>query len=117
MNIQIVDQPISIKAVSRMSQQQFGDMIKAAVDVQTGIMAIGGELHADEEQVLLEQGSNQQNLWGINLYPANFLTDQFIQFDSMINIKPSQKNRSRAVENPLIQQQIRAIVSKLVLND
>jgi hypothetical protein len=89
------------------------ELVKAVVDIENGIMAIGGELHADEEQVLLEQGSKQEHLWGINLYPDE-TTDDWIEFDSMINVRPLQGNRSRSVENPALQQTIRSIVAKLV---
>lgn len=89
-----------------------GTLVKAAVDIERKIMAIGGALHADEEQILLEDGSLQQNLWGINLYPDD-LSDAWIEFDSMINIRPTQGNRSRGVEDVEIQKKIRSVVSSL----
>ena len=82
-----------------MAREQFGDMVKAVVDVEQGIMAIGGELHADEEAVLLDQGSRQADLWGINLYP-DAAAVRALEFDSMINVRPAQGNRSRSVEDP-----------------
>lgn len=117
MDIRIINRPIKMSVVSQMAEKQFGDMIKAVVDAQQNIMALGGDLHADDEQLLLEKGSNQKSLWGINLYPAKYATDDFIQFDSMINIRPSQNNRSRNVEDPSTQNHIRQIVSKLIIND
>src|SRR5437667_8993599 len=75
---------------------QFGDMVKAVVDVHRCIMAIGGELHSDEEAALVDDGSRQVDLWGINLYPAES-TEDWIEFDSMINVRPAQGNRSRTV--------------------
>ncbi len=89
-------------------------MIKAAVDVQREVLAIGGELHADEESLLLEDGSQQEHLWGINIYPEKPPEDR-IEFDSMINVRPSQNNRSRGVENPEIQTRILHIVKKMIL--
>ena len=77
-------------------------------------MAIGGELHADEEAVLLEQGSRQADLWGINLYPDQSPTE-LIEFDSMINVRPLQHNRSRSVDDPSVRQQIQEIVGRLVV--
>ena len=71
---------------------------KAVVDVQGGVMAMGAELHADEEALLLEQGAGQADLWGINLYPDR-ANDELIEFDSMINVRPSQGNRSRGVDD------------------
>jgi hypothetical protein len=76
-------------------------------------MAIGGELGADEEAALMEDGSAQEHLWGINLYPAE-RGDAWIEFDSMINVRPSQWNRSRNVEDGARQDLIRQIVAALV---
>lgn len=90
-----------------------GELVKAVVDCERCVMAIGGELHADEEQVLLEEGSKQENLWGVNLYHAD-RTETWIEFDSMINLRPSQGNRTRGVDNPEIQQKIRTIVTSLM---
>ena len=96
-----------------MAGLQFGDMVKAVVDVEAGIMAIGGELHSDEEAVLLDNGSRQANLWGINLYPEK-PSDEWIEFDSMINVRPSVGNRSRFVESGEIREALTQIVQRLV---
>ncbi|MBI4239453.1 hypothetical protein HY620_00500 [Candidatus Uhrbacteria bacterium] len=95
-----------------MALQPFGDLVKAVVDVSQGIMAVNGELHADEEKILLERGSRQEDLWGINIYPES--TDAMIEFDSMINIRPSQDNRSRSVEDKQTQEKIKKIVYTLI---
>lgn len=115
MDIQVISSPVTIVYVAKLAQKQFGDIIKATVDESKGIMALGGELHADEEQLLLKNGSSQQDLWGINLYPLKFGLADFIEFDSMINIRPSQGNMSRDVEDAAVQQRIRDIVNKLVV--
>lgn len=95
-----------------MADEQFaGELVKAVVDIENKAMAIGGAMHADEEAFLLEKGSKQQDLWGINLRPND---DDLIEFDSMINIRPSQNNRSRSVEDPVFQEKIREIVKVLV---
>ena len=96
-----------------MAENQFGDMVKAVVDVSRGIAAIGAELHADDEAVLLADGSHQQDLWGINLYPDE-AGEEWIEFDSMINVRPSQGNRSRDVEDAEARHAIREIVRSLV---
>ena len=88
-------------------------MIKAVVDCRRRVMVVGGELHADEEQWLLENGSQQADLWGINLYPADS-SDDWVEFDSMINVRPARGNSSRGVENPDTQALIRSIVHELV---
>ncbi|MBN2318245.1 MAG: hypothetical protein JXR49_04175 [Acidobacteria bacterium] len=97
-----------------MAAAMFGDMVKAVVDVGREIMAVDAELHADEETLLLEKGSNQYDLWGINLYPE-LEGEDFVEFSSMINLRPSQGNRSRGVENPAIRDRILKIVNSLVI--
>lgn len=114
MEIKIVKSTISKEELKKIAKNQFGDVVKAVVDIEKEIMAIGGDLHADEESLLLQQGSDQKNLWGINLYidkPEN----EFIEFDSMINVRPSQNNRIRGVERLDIQKKIRDVVSKIIL--
>jgi len=113
MKIIIVEKPIAIKELIKIGKEGFGDMVKAVVDVEKKIMAVGGELHSDEEAVLLSSGSRQENLWGINLYPEK-KDEEFIEFDSVINLKPSQGNCSRGIENPQIQKEIKGIIERLI---
>lgn len=89
----------------------FGDMVKAVVDTSRELVAIDAELHADLEALLLENGSKQKDLWGINLYPDLEIKD-FLEYDSMINIRPSQNNRSRGVDSEEIRKKIAEIVAK-----
>ena len=93
------------------------EMVKADVDVEQRIMVIDASLHSDIERYMLDNGSEQHNLWGINLYPNSFNTDKFIEFDSMINIRPSQGNRSRYVEDSSIRAKITDIVMEIVYVD
>ncbi len=109
----LVSDTISIDELKKMSENMFEGIVKAVVDIEKGIMMVDAPMHADEEAVLLEQGSSQANLWGINLHPT-LEGDAFIEFDSMINLRPSWGNRSRGVDDPHIQAQIRQIVQKLV---
>lgn len=97
-----------------MAQKMYGTLVKADVDVVKKIVIIDMEMHADGEAELLENGSRQNDLWGINLHPDKFGTDKFIEFDSMINIRPSQKNPSRDILDAAIRQQIRDIISGIV---
>lgn len=114
--MKIVKDKISIAELKSMSDKMFGELVKAVVDVEQNIMAVDAGLHADEEYVLLEEeNSTQENLWGINIFPNQFGKDDFIVFDSMINMRPSQGNRSRGVDDPKIQKRIREIVNKLVV--
>ena len=113
MTIEIIRRPISRARLSSLAEAQFGDMVKAVVDVKRGVIAVGGELHSDEEAALIDDGSAQANLWGVNLYPAE-QEEAWIEFDSMINVRPSQGNRSRNVEDPVLQGRIRQVVTALV---
>lgn len=88
-------------------------MVKASVDIGRGVMAIGGELHSDEEALLLDDGSKQSDIWGINIYPDE-AGDGWIEFDSMINVRPAQGNRSRGIDDPAIQANIRQVVDALI---
>lgn len=111
--MEVIRERVSINKIRKMAQEMFGDFVKAVVDVEKGIMSIGGELHSDEEAQLLEQGSKQHNLWGINLYP-DLEDESWIEFDSLINIRPSAGNRNRGVDNLVIREKIVEIVNYLV---
>jgi hypothetical protein len=112
--MKIVDSPIPLRDVALMAEAGFGDLVKAVVDVERGIMAMDAELHSDEEALLLEHGSEQHHLWGINIYPDPAIA-QMIEFDSMINIRPSQGNRSRGVEDEEVRARILSIVGYLLV--
>ena len=109
----ILSEPIVLSEVAALLGS-YGDFVKAVVDVSNRVMVVGGELHADDEAVLLDSGSRQEDLWGINLYPADDQED-WIEFDSMINIRPRQDNRSRGVEDRATRRLIREIVNLLVV--
>ena len=109
----IVRSSIVLAELKTMAENAFGNLVKAVVDTDRKIMTVDGELHADEEALLLEDGSAQEHLWGINIYPELEGPDR-IEFDSLINIRPSQKNRSRGVEDPAIRENIMRIVADLV---
>lgn len=115
--IEIIRERVSLRHLAALAAATFGDLVKAVVDVERGIVAIGGELHADEEAALLADGSHQVDLWGINLYPADHGTPAWLEFDSMINVRPGQANRSRSVEDPTTQRRITDIVAALVDGD
>ncbi len=106
---------ISIPELKLMSEKMFGGLVKAVVDIEQKIMVVDAGLHADQEYILLEEGSKQEHLWGINIFPDQFGNNEFIVFDSMINLRPGFGNRSRGVDNPKIQMVIREIVHKLVI--
>ena len=111
--MKIISQPIKHNDLNELLPGYFGDMIKAVVDVKQKILGLDAELHADIEKELLSQGSMQADLWGINLYPE-MSGDDFIEFDSLINIRPYQGNRSRDVQDPAVRKQIVEIVNSLI---
>jgi len=115
MEIKIVKDSINKKEVINIARNQFGDLVKVVVDIKQSVIAIGGEMHADGEVVLIEkEDSKREDIWGINLYPEK-LGEEWIEFDSVINIKPSYGNRSRDIENPEIKTKIKDIINKLIV--
>ncbi len=112
--MQILQQPISREALRALAQNTFGDMVKCVADVREGLLALDADLHADLERMLLEAGSAQENLWGFNLWVEEAGED-FIEYDSLINIRSWQGNPSRDVEDPEIRKAIKAIVDKFIL--
>jgi hypothetical protein len=111
--MKLVDKKISLLKLKQMAKKMYGDLVKAVVDIEKEIMVVDGEMHADEEQFLLAKGSKQENLWGINLYPDLF-DKNFIEFDSVINLRPRLNNFSRFVEDEKIRKKIVEIVNKFV---
>ena len=111
--MKLVKESITLDEIKIIAKELFGNMVKVVVDVEKRIMVVGGELHSDGEAFLLENGSEQKNLWGINIYPEE-TNENFIEFDSLINIRPSQGNNSRNVDNPEIRKKIIEIVSEKI---
>jgi hypothetical protein len=111
--MKIVDS-ISVTELQEMAEKMYGTLIKADVDIAKGLLLVDMEMHADGEAYFLEHGSLQNDLWGINLHPDHFGSDGFIEFDSMINIRPRQNNPSRDVLDESIRKQIREIVAGVV---
>ena len=112
--MEIVKTKISIKRVREIAQSGFGEFVKAVVDIERKIMAIDAELHADEEALLLANGSRQQDLWGINIYPDISDPEKRIEFNSMINIRPQAGNRTRGIDNPQIRAKIIEVLKGLL---
>lgn len=108
--MEIISEPLAIDKLMQMAKNMFGNLVKAVVDVDRGLLAVDAELHSDLEALLLESGSRQKSLWGINLYPE-IQGDEYIEFDSMINMRPSQGNRSRGVEDEATRKKIIEIVA------
>jgi len=115
MGIKIIEtgQTVTRDELRDMARLLGWEFIKAVVDTERICLALGGELHADMEEELLEHGSQQSNLWGINLYPDEN-GEKFVEFDSMINIRPNQGNRSRNVEDAEIRAKILIVIGEFV---
>jgi hypothetical protein len=111
--MKILDDIITIDELRQIAANTFGDLVKAVVDIDSNLIAIDAELHSDLEALLIEAGSEQNNIWGINLYPS-LQDDDFIEFDSMINFRPSQGNISRGVDSPEIRDKIINVVGQWV---
>lgn len=109
----LVDSSITKEELQKLAKTKFGNLIKAVVDVDREMMVVDASLHSDEEAFLLSKGSDQKNLWGINLYPE-LVGEDFIEFDSMINLRPHQNNNTRGVDDKNTQLKIRKVVEKLV---
>jgi hypothetical protein len=107
------EHPIGIEDVRRLAAGRFGDMVKGVVDLRRAVLLLDADLHADQEAELLAEGSGQADLWGINLY-ADAGDADWIEFDWMINLRPSLGNRSRGVDDPATRQAIADVVCRLV---
>ncbi len=114
--MEIITQNITLNEIKAMAAATFGNLVKAVVDVDREIIAVDAELHSDLEALLLENGSKQKNLWGINLYPE-IQGNDFVEFDSMINMRPSRGNRSRGVEDKELREKIIGVVTRRVSSE
>jgi Protein of unknown function (DUF5674) len=104
---------ISLDEIRALAQARFGDMVKGVVDLERAILLLDADLHADQEASLLAEGSKQANLWGINLYP-DVAGEDWLEFDSMINLRPSFGNRSRGVDDAATRAAIAGFIAGVV---
>ncbi len=107
-------QKISVKKLEEMAQKMDGNLVKADVDIVKKVFIVDMPMHFEGEQMLLKQGSKQKDLWGINLFPAKYGTHEFIMYESMINIKVHDNNRSMTVQSDEIRAKIKSIVEEIV---
>lgn len=114
MDIRIIKDHISREELQKIANERFGDLVKAAIDIRQEILALGTEMHIDSETELIEkEGSLHEEVWGINLYPAKH-GEEFLEFDSMINLKPAFGNRTRGVDDENIRERIKKIIDGLI---
>ena len=112
-DILLVTGRISAADLRSLVERFFHDMVKFVVDINRGIAAVGGELHADAEALLLDAGCRQQDLWGANYYPGRG-PDDCIEYTALINIRPAQGNRSMEVEDADVRDRIRDLTFRLI---
>ena len=112
--MKIIRDKISLDELKEMSKKMQDSLVKVVVDIERHIMAVDAGMHAEEEEELLADGSLQEHLWGINIYPYEPI-DICIEFDSMINMRPSYGNRSRGVDDIKTQEIIKKIVNAMVI--
>lgn len=114
MEIKMIKEKITEEELKKIAQEGFDDVLKAVVDVEKEIMAVGGELHSDEQELLIEkEDCKNENLWGINIYPIK-PREQWLDFNSLINIRPSVNNRSMEIQDQKIKEKIKKIVNDLI---
>lgn len=114
MPVKIIEEQVQKADLNELElKHKHGALVKAVVDIERAIMIAGMTMHSDGEEILLEKGSNQADLWGINLYLQD-PGEEWIEYDSVINLRPSQGNDSRGVDDPATRQKIREIVNQLV---
>ena len=111
--IVILRQRIERTELARLVAAHFGDMVKLVIDVHRQVVAVGGELHADAEALLLEQGSRQADLWGANYYPGRGAAE-CLESTALINIRPSQGNPSMEIQDTETRETVHEIVGRLV---
>lgn len=114
MDIEVVTDTIFLEKVKQLAQDSYGDMVKAVADIEKGIIAIGGEYHADAEQLLLIHGSLQDNLWGFNIYP-NQPRESWLEYYSLINVRPRANNNSQIIQDEYIKEKIKNLTEKMII--
>ena len=107
--MKIIDNECSIGELKKIAENTFVDMVKAVVDVRKEIIAVDAQMYCDLEEFLLDNGSNQNDLWGVNFY-VDIEGEDFVEFDSMINLRPLQENMTRGVDDEGIRKEILEIV-------
>jgi hypothetical protein len=112
-DVVLLERRIEPATLRRLVERHFEDMVKYVVDVERGTAAVGGELHADEEALLLANGSRQEDLWGANYYPGRGRAD-CIEFTALINIRPSHGSRGMTIEDPSVCARIRELTYLLI---
>ena len=113
MRIEIITEPITRAVASEIAREIYGDMLKGVVDIEREILALGGEYHMDGNMALIGNGSTQSAVWGFNLHLEQ-PQESWIEFRSLINIRPAQGNRGMLVESSELQEKIRRVINSKI---
>ena len=113
MEIKVFNSQVSKEDLLALAKSGYGDMVKGVIDINKRLLALGGELHADCEQILLDRGSKQGDLWGFNIYPEK-TKEEYLEYTSMINIRPRQGNMDRDIKDLNLRCQIKNIIDEMV---
>jgi len=113
MAIRIIKEKITLDELKEIAKENFGDMVKGVADIKERVLALGGELHADALEALIENGSEPENIWGMNIYPEK-PRQSWIEFNSLINIRPTQNNLSMDIQSAEIKKKVGQIIDQLV---
>lgn len=115
MNIKVVKESVSTEELKEIAREFYYPMIKGAIDVKEEVIAFGGEYHVDASSVLLQEGSKPENIWGFNInLDKEKNSSDWLEYVALINIKPSQNNRSMEIQNEEIRRKIREVLEKLI---
>jgi hypothetical protein len=109
----VAERRIEPAELRRLLDLYFEDMVKYVVDVTRGVVAVGGEMHADAEEALLADGSRQADLWGANYYPGRG-REGCVEYTALINIRPAAGNRSMEIQDAAIRERVRELTCALV---
>ena len=99
------EEPLSTAEIKRLADEEFGDMVKFVIDLDRRVICVGGGFHSDEEEILLDKGSKQQNLWGANYYPDRPLGNKLV-FTSQINIRPRDGNTKQDIQSADLREKV-----------
>ena len=113
MNAKILNKKISEKELREIAKEFYGDMVKGVVDIENGILAMGGEYHMDANNVLIENGSKQRDIWGFNWYFDRSEQNR-IEYISLINIRPAQGNRTMEVQDLSLRDKMKEVILKYI---
>jgi hypothetical protein len=115
MSIRIITESISREDLQELANIWYKTLIKGAVDIESGLVALGGEWHIDACEVLTSSGSNKDNVWGFNILMSERSPENAFEYHSMINIKPIHNHKNMEIEFEDVRNKVFEIVSQKVI--